>query len=230
MADDLVLVVEDDEAIGRTVTQTLQRNGYTVEWVQSGAEALNAATRWDPGLVILDLGLPDLDGVEVCRRLRDAGHQAPILMLTARRDEIDVVVGLDAGAVDYVTKPFSLAELLARVRAHLRRPAGPELDRLTVGGLKIDRDARRAWVSGREVDLRTKEFDLLALLAAEAGHALARERIMREVWDDHWFGSTRTLDMHISSLRRKLAAADPAAVGSTRITTLRGVGYRLELP
>jgi DNA-binding response OmpR family regulator len=230
MADDLVLVVEDDEAIGRTVTQTLERNGYTVEWVLSGSAALHVATRSVPSLVILDLGLPDLDGVEVCRRLRNAGTLAPIVMLTARRDEIDVVVGLDAGADDYVTKPFSLAELLARVRAHLRRPAGPELDRVTVGGLDIDLDARRVWVNGHEIELRTKEFDLLAFLAAEAGHALSRGRIMRDVWDDHWFGSTRTVDMHISSLRRKLTPADPTAATSTQITTLRGVGYRLELP
>jgi DNA-binding response OmpR family regulator len=230
MTDDRVLVVEDDDAIGRTVTQTLERHGYIVEWVQSGADAIRAATRSEPSLVILDLGLPDLDGVEVCRRLRDAGNQAPIVMLTARRDEIDVVVGLDAGADDYVTKPFSLAELLARVRAHLRRPAEPGSDHVTVGDLEIDRDARRVWVGDREVQLRTKEFDLLALLAGEAGHALSRERIMHDVWDDHWFGSTRTLDMHISSLRRKLTNADRGATKSTRITTLRGVGYRLEIP
>lgn len=233
MADDLVLVVEDDETIGRTVTQTLERHGYAVEWVHSGSDALQVATRAQPSLVILDLGLPDLDGVEVCRRLRDAGHDAPIVMLTARRDEIDVVVGLDSGADDYVTKPFSLAELLARVRAHLRQPAALVPDQLAVGALAIDRDARRAWVKGHEVELRAKEFDLLALLAAEAGHALSRDQIMRDVWDDHWFGSTRTLDMHISSLRRKLTGAGPAgdAAGDVpTITTLRGVGYRLELP
>jgi DNA-binding response OmpR family regulator len=229
MGDDQILVVEDDEAIGRTVTQTLERHGYVVEWVHTGADALAAATRAAPSLVILDLGLPDLDGIEVCRRLRHAGTEVPIMILTARPDEIDVVVGLDAGADDYVTKPFSLAELLARVRAHLRRPAGAESDRLVVGDLEIDRDARRAFVAGREVQLRAKEFDLLTLLATEAGRALDRARIMQDVWDDHWYGSTRTLDMHISSLRRKLADGD-AAAGPVRITTIRGVGYRLEIP
>ena len=159
----------------------------------------------------------------------------PIVILTARHAEIDVVLGLDAGADDYVTKPFGLAELLARVRAHLRRPraarAGP--DRCTVGDVEIDRDARRAWIAGCELDLRAKEFDLLAFLVEHAGTALTRERIMSTVWDEHWFGSTKTLDMHVSALRRKLdTAAGDDATGNQhpRITTLRGVGYRFELP
>lgn len=228
MGDDRILVVEDDEAIGRTVTQTLQRHGYAVEWVHAGADALLAATRVPLSLVVLDLALPDLDGVEVCRRLREAGCSAPIVILTARRDEIDVVVGLDAGATDYVTKPFSLAELLARVRAHLRSRTEPE--RLVVGDLEIDRAARRVWIAGQEVELRTKEFDLLALLAAEAGRVLTREQIMRDVWGDVWLGSTRTLDMHVSSLRRELSEHQDTAAASVRITTLRGVGYRLETP
>jgi DNA-binding response OmpR family regulator len=139
-----------------------------------------------------------------------------------------VVLGLDAGADDYVTKPFRLTELLARVRAHLRRPHGESSDdRLVVGNLTLDPDARRAWLGDLELDLRAKEFDLLALLMAEAGRAVTRERIMSEVWDEHWFGPTKTLDMHISTLRRKLAGQNDTVA---TITTLRGIGYRLELP
>jgi DNA-binding response OmpR family regulator len=221
-----VLVVEDDATLGGGLWQTLNAQGYQVSWARTGAEALELAR--DPhDLVLLDLSLPDLDGVEVCRRLRAGQPRLTIVMLTARRDEIDVIVGLDAGADDYLTKPFRLGELLARVRAHARRldPDGPP-ERLAVGDLALDRAARRAWLAGRELDLRPKEFDLLALLMAEAGRAVPREEIMAEVWDEHWFGSTKTLDMHIAALRRKLG--EPEQTG--RITTLRGVGYRLERP
>ena len=146
--------------------------------------------------------------------------------LTARSEEIDVVVGLDAGADDYLIKPFRLAELLARLRAHLRRlDLGTQ--RLVVGDLELDPAARRAWRGGSELTLRPKEFDLLALLMAEAGRALPRERIMAEVWDEHWFGSTKTLDMHVAALRRKLGEQQGDGRPS-QITTLRGVGYRLE--
>jgi DNA-binding response OmpR family regulator len=221
-----ILVVEDDEAIGRGLSQALGSQGYAVRWAPTGSEALRAATEESPDLVLLDLGLPDLDGIEVCRRLRAASAATTIVMLTAREAEIDVVVGLDAGADDYVTKPFRLAELLARVRAHLRRaePAGAA-GRLSVGTLELDIGAHRAWASGRELDLRPKEFDLLTLLMAEAGRVVGRERIMSEVWDEHWFGSTKTLDMHISALRRKLADAGDVPA---RLSTVRGVGYRLE--
>jgi DNA-binding response OmpR family regulator len=220
-----VLVVEDDVTLGGGLRQALASQGYRALWVQTGAEALELAT--DPhDLVLLDLKLPDMDGVQVCRRLRAAQPWLVIVMLTARREEIDVIVGLDAGADDYLTKPFRLAELLARIRAHTRRleSAGP-VGRLVVGDLELDRAARRVWLAGRELDLRPKEFDLLALLMAEAGRVVARERIMAEVWDEHWFGSTKTLDMHIVALRRKLGEQ---AAEAGRITTLRGVGYRLE--
>jgi DNA-binding response OmpR family regulator len=225
MASARILLVEDDTTIGDGLRQALQAQRYAVAWVTSGADALELADRDPHDLVLLDLRLPDLDGVEVCRRLRATHPALTIVMLTARRDEIDVIVGLDAGADDYLTKPFRLAELLARVRAHVRRLDPPEPpEQLAVGGIELDRPARRAWLEGAELDLRPKEFDLLALLLAEAGRAVRRERIMAEVWDEHWFGSTKTLDMHIAALRRKLGAQ------AGRITTLRGVGYRLELP
>ena len=222
-----VLVVEDDVTLGGGLRQALASQGYRASWVQTGVKALELA-REPHDLVLLDLKLPDMDGVQVCRRLRAAQPWLVLVMLTARREEIDVIVGLDAGADDYLTKPFRLAELLARIRAHTRRleSAGPA-GQLVVGDLELDRAARRVWLAGRELDLRPKEFDLLALLMAEAGRAVARERIMAEVWDEHWFGSTKTLDMHIVALRRKLG--EPAARAG-RITTLRGVGYRLEQP
>jgi DNA-binding response OmpR family regulator len=223
-----ILVVEDDATLGGGLRHALLANGYEASWAQTGAEALELAAAEPADLVLLDLKLPDQDGVEVCRRLRARYPALTIVMLTARREEIDVVVGLDAGADDYLTKPFRLAELLARLRAHTRRlepPLAP--DRLTVGDLELDRAARRAWLAGSELELRPKEFDLLALLMDEAGRAVSRERIMAEVWDEHWFGSTKTLDMHIAALRRKLGEQGDR---NGRITTLRGVGYRLERP
>src|SRR4051812_34328226 len=182
-------------------------------------------------MVLLDLGLPDLDGVEVCRQLRATSPGTVLVVLTARSDEMDVVVGLEAGADDYLTKPFRFGELLARVRAHLRRSAvvAPAHAVLTVGALTVDVAARRVSVGGEEVPLRTKEFDLLARLAADAGTAISRETLMADVWDAHWYGSTKTLDVHVAALRRKLAA--PAGPdGPPPITTLRGHGYRMERP
>jgi DNA-binding response OmpR family regulator len=222
-----ILVVEDDATIGSGLVAAIEANGYEVGWATSGADALARCEADVPDLILLDLGLPDLDGTEVCRRLRRAAPDATIVMLTARRDEIDVILALEAGADDYLTKPFRLAELLARLRAHLRRtrPGFPASDHLQVGELSIDLAARRVALRGDEVELRPKEFDLLALLAAEAGRVVTRERIMSDVWDEHWFGSTKTLDTHVSALRAKL---DDRPDGASRITTLRGVGYRLE--
>jgi DNA-binding response OmpR family regulator len=226
-----VLVVEDDETIGDVLHSSLRAHGYDVVWARTGRGALREAAVGDLDLVLLDLGLPDLDGVEVCRQLRTEQPTTVLVMLTARRDEMDVVVGLEAGADDYLTKPVRLGELLARVRAHLRR-AEPETRNqpvLRVGDLVVDTAARRALVREAEVPLRTKEFDLLARLAAAPDVALSRATLMSDVWDEHWFGPTKTLDVHVAALRRKLsAAADHGTV--PRIATLRGHGYRLETP
>lgn len=231
MNQETILVVEDDDAIGRALVGALTAQGFVAEWATTGNAGVQLARTASPALVLLDLGLPDLDGVEVCRRIRAHDATLPVVILTARRSEVDVVVGLDAGADDYITKPFGLAELLARVRAHLRRSRQrPEETRFTIGDLDIDAEARRVTVEGREVELRAREFDLLAFLASEAGNALTRERIMSEVWDEHWFGSTKTLDMHISAVRRKLGETGADGEAPSRITTLRGVGYRLEVP
>jgi DNA-binding response OmpR family regulator len=200
-------------------------HGYQVEWVRDGASALLALGHCD--LVLLDLGLPDMDGVEVCRRIRQQDSLLPVIMITARQSEVDVVVGLDAGAVDYIRKPFSLSELLARVRVHLRKVNVEIHPSVEVGDVVADPAARRAWVGGTEIELRTKEFDVLVLLMTHAGRVVTRDRMMVEVWDEHWFGSTKTLDVTMASLRRKLGEG----VGeSSRITPLRGVGYRFERP
>ena len=226
-----LLVVEDDAAIGSVLESTLRLHGYQVCWRRDGRTALQAAAAGDFDLVLLDLGLPDLDGVEVCRRLRAALPASVLVILTARQEEMDVVVGLDAGADDYLTKPIRLGELLARVRAHLRRgaPAGARPP-VTIGGLTVDIAGRRATLGGREVVLRAKEFDLLARLAEQPGVAVSRETLMSEVWDAHWYGSTKTLDVHIAAVRRKLASAAGPGAEVPRIATLRGHGYRLEDP
>ncbi|MEA3215650.1 MAG: hypothetical protein QOJ19_1806 [Acidimicrobiia bacterium] len=209
----------------------LQRQGYEVRSVTSGRVAIEAAHGETYDLVLLDLGLPDLDGVEVCRRLKAQDPNVSVMMLTARTEEVDAVVGLDAGADDYVAKPFRLAELLARVRARLRSRTNEPGDggaapaAQDVNGVRIDRDARRAWVEDRELSLSPKEFDLLALLVKEVGRVVPRARIMSEVWDEHWFGSTKTLDTHVAWLRRKLGD-DPDH--PRWISTVRGVGLRFE--
>ena len=218
-----IVVVEDDEAIASGLARVLDGQGYRVRRTDRGRQALAMAGD-DVGLVVLDLGLPDVDGLEVCRRLRAARPDLAILILTARDHELDIVSGLDAGADDYLVKPFRLSELLARVRAHLRRAlAAPDgaAEPLRAGPLTVDPAARRAWRGGHELELRPKEFDLLALLVAEAGRVVTRERIMRDVWDTEWMGATKTLDTHVGTLRTKLG--EPEA-----ITTLRGVGYRLD--
>jgi DNA-binding response OmpR family regulator len=224
-----LLVVEDDETIGAALTSGLRAHGHSVSWQQTARGALSALSGRAFDLVLLDLGLPDLDGVELCRRIRGSQPGTVIVVLTARSDEMDVVVGLEAGADDYLTKPFRFGELLARVRAHLRRSAAlPQAQAvLTVGELVVDGAARRVTVSGVEVTLRTKEFDLLARLALDAGTAVSREALMADVWDAHWYGSTKTLDVHVAALRRKLA---DCGAGRPSITTLRGHGYRLERP
>jgi DNA-binding response OmpR family regulator len=218
-----ILIVEDDEPIASGLARVLDAQGYGVVRVARGRPALEAAA--DVDLVVLDLGLPDMDGIDVCRRLRMARPELAILILTARDQELDLVAGLDAGADDYLVKPFRLSELLARVRAHLRRVAAAEpvepTAPLRAGDVTVDLGARRAWRGDVELALRPKELDLLALLVGQAGRAVTRERIMREVWDTDWMGSTKTIDTHVLTLRSKLGEPDP-------ITTLRGVGYRLE--
>ena len=219
-----ILVVEDDRNIGNGLRRALEGEGYDVQWVTDGASALETAAAARPDLVVLDLYLPDIDGVEVCHQLRQSFPALPILILSARTDEIDIVVGLDAGADDYMVKPFRLAEFLARLRAHLRRRPGTLNDEVVAGDVQIDVGARRVFVAGHEIALRPKEFDLLTLLASEAGRAVTRERIMADVWEVTVSASTKTLDMHVSSLRRKLMEGG----STTRITTIRGAGYRLD--
>jgi DNA-binding response OmpR family regulator len=223
MEERTILIVEDDEAIATGLVRVLEGQRYSVRRLGQGSGAVRAA---DPrvGLVILDLGLPDIDGMEVCRRLRAARPDLAILILTARDHELDIVAGLDAGADDYLVKPFRLSELLARIRSHLRRASALVAHSeapLEVGELRIDRSARRVWLGESELTMRPKEFDLLALFAANAGVALTRARIMEAVWDTSWLGSTKTLDTHVLALRNKL--------GADAIATLRGIGYRFEL-
>lgn len=227
-----VLLVEDDETIAAALESGLTAHGYQVSASRTGRGALREAALRKFDLVLLDLGLPDLDGLEVCRQLRSSQPGCVLVMLTARTEEIDVVVGLEAGADDYLTKPFGMVELLARVRAHLRRSeSNSPTPVLSLAALTVDRGARRCTLGGHEVALRAKEFDLLARLAADPGVAISRETLMSDVWDANWFGSTKTLDVHVAMLRRKLAAAarefGPAA---PQIATLRGHGYRLEVP
>ncbi|MGA9309712.1 MAG: response regulator transcription factor [Pseudonocardiaceae bacterium] len=212
-----VLLVEDDTGIAVPLSRALQREGHDVLVVGDGHTALARAHDEEVDLLVLDLGLPGMDGLDVCRRLRRVRPDVPVLMLTARTDEVDFVVGLDAGADDYVAKPFRLAELLARVRALLRRSVP---DALEVGGVRMDLAGRRVLIDGTEVGLANKEFELLRVLLSRAGQVVSRDEILREVWKGLELKNTKTLDMHMSWLRRKS--------GSSRIATVRGVGFRFD--
>ncbi len=215
-----VLIVEDEDAIAEPLAEGLAREGFTVERAATGRAALEAS---GADIVLLDLGLPDLDGFSVCRELRSRSD-VPIIMVTAKGEEVDRVVGLELGADDYIVKPFGFRELLARIRAVVRRSTESRPTRSTrVGTLEIDVRGRRARVDGRELDLTPKEFDLLALLAREPGAVVSRAEILREVWQTTWFGSAKTIDVHVAGLRKKLG--DPAW-----IETVRGVGLRLHVP
>ena len=226
MTGDLVLIVEDDERIGVSLSRALEANGYNCAWATTGAQALEILSNHSPQLALLDIGLPDLDGLEVCRRAHDIQPNLDIIMLTARDDELDIVAGLDAGAVDYITKPFKLAELLARIRAQLRRTDSPAGGHIETGELTVDTRTRRVFLANIEVQLRAKEFDLLARLALDSGNTLTRHTLMADVWDEHWFGSTKTLDFHVAALRQKLDTGYP----TSWISTIRGVGFRFDSP
>ena len=231
-----VLLVEDDDKIAAPLVRTLEREGYTVTRVAHGQGALDHVERERVDVLLLDLGLPDMDGLEVCRAVRERGFLGGVMILTARDGELDRVVGLDVGADDYLAKPFGLAELLARVRALLRRSGAhaasatgstgaPEQPQSAVGAsFRVDRQARRVWVGEVELSATSKEFDVLALLDQQRGAVVSRERLISDVWDENWFGSTKTLDATVGRLRQKLDEAS----ASVRITTVRGVGFRLE--
>jgi DNA-binding response OmpR family regulator len=236
MATRTILVVEDENSIALPLATALEREGYATRVTGSAPEAIALAAELQPDLILLDVMLSDGSGLDVCREVR-RHSPVPIIMLTARGDETDRVVGLELGADDYVVKPFSARELVARIRAVLRRvpdavPAAgaPQTSgepALQVGGVTVDGAMRRATLDGAEIALTRREFDLLALLVRNAGTVLTRERLMDEVWDTNWFGSTKTLDVHVSSLRRKLG---DDAVDSRYLHTVRGVGFRFSAP
>jgi len=216
-----VLLVEDDDAIAEPLTTRLVREGYSVTRVDTGRDALSAPAC---DVVLLDLGLPDMDGQRVCRELRERTN-VPIIVVSARSEEVDRVVLLELGADDYIVKPFGVRELLARIRAVVRRSTD-KVDTqvpVEVGPLRIDKRTRRVTLEGEELALTPKEFDVLAYLAEDPGAVFSRERILRDVWETEWWGPTKTLDVHVASLRRKLGHPD-------WIETVRGVGFRLQAP
>ncbi|SNS33283.1 DNA-binding response regulator, OmpR family, contains REC and winged-helix (wHTH) domain [Geodermatophilus pulveris] len=229
MSEHSVLVVEDTEEIRELVCTVLRRAGMHVRAVASGAQALTEVRRAVPDVVVLDLGLPDADGTEVCRQIR-AESECYVLMLTARAEEVDLLIGLAVGADGYMAKPFSPRELVARVQAMLRRPRvpapvpAPAESVVRLAELEVDEDSREVRVDGAVVDLTRTEFDLLAALASRPGRVLQRETLLREVWRTDWEGSVRLVEAHMSNLRRKLQAA---GLSSPEIRTVRGVGYRL---
>jgi DNA-binding response OmpR family regulator len=225
-----VMVVDDDVTVREVVVTYLRAAGYDVGEAADGESALHMLREDPADLLVLDLMLPGIDGLEVCRRLRAKGDGVPVIMLTALGSETDRVVGLERGADDYVTKPFSAAELIARIRAVLRRtgeqPAG-ENRVLESGDVRVDLDTHQATLAGEPLDLTVKEFELLRVLLSRAGKLVRREELVREVWDENWFGSSKTLDVHVSALRRKLGD-DPA--DPRHIHTIRGVGFRFAGP
>ena len=234
-----ILIVEDEPSLQETLVYNLEKQGYTVEAAGDGRSALEAARRLQPVLIVLDIMLPELDGIEVCKTLRRENFQSPIIMLTARDDEIDRVVGLEVGADDYLTKPFSMRELMARVKAQLRRtqiireelekiktdvPASKQ-EVLTLNNLTINITRREAMLNDIPLALKPQEYDLLLFFAEHKGHMLSREFVLERVWGWDYVGDSRTVDVHVRWLRQKIEA-DPA--NPTRIVTVRGGGYRFE--
>lgn len=236
---EIILIVEDEPSLQETLAYNLEKQGYTVEAVGDGRIALEAARRLHPDLILLDIMLPGLDGVEVCKTLRRESFQVPIIMLTARDDEIDRVVGLEVGADDYLTKPFSMRELIARVKAQLRRtqiireelekiktdvPAAKQ-EILTLENMTINITRREVMLNNAPLPLKPQEYDLLLFFAEHKGHMLSREFVLERVWGWDYVGDSRTVDVHVRWLRQKIET-DPA--NPTRIVTVRGGGYRFE--
>ncbi len=224
MPSELILLVDDEPSIIQLARMYLERDGFRIHEAGDGESALEITERQKPALIVLDVMLPGLDGFEVCRQLRGAGNQTPIIMLTARDEDIDKILGLELGADDYLTKPFNPRELVARVKAILRRSDNRQAvdgKPLRRGDLTIDPVSREARLAERTLDLRTQEFDLLLTLAQQPGRVFSREQLLQLAWGFDFYGQTRTVDVHIAHLRKKLEG------GSVRIETITGVGYKL---
>ena len=224
MSSELILLVDDEPSIIQLARMYFEREGFRVQEVGDGEAALEAATKQRPALIVLDVMLPKLDGFEVCRKLRANGDQTPIIMLTARDEDIDKIIGLELGADDYLTKPFNPRELITRVKAILRRSdTAKQVDGKPIhrGDLMIDPASREVRVASRTLDLRTQEFDLLRTLAEQPGRVFTREQLLQLAWGFDFYGQTRTVDVHIAHLRKKLEG------GSVKIETVTGVGYKL---
>jgi len=223
MASELILLVDDEPSITQLARMYLERDGFRISEALDGESALEAAKQ-KPALIVLDVMLPKVDGFDVCRRLRSAGDQVPIIMLTARDEDIDKILGLELGADDYLTKPFNPRELVARVKAILRRSESRKQtddQPLHRGDLTIDPAAREVRLASRTLDLRAQEFDLLLTLAEQPGRVFTREQLLQQAWGFDYYGQTRTVDVHIAHLRKKLDG------GSVKIETVTGVGYKL---
>lgn len=224
MAGELVLIVDDEPSIVELAQMYLEQDGFNVESAGDGKAALEAVEKFQPALIVLDIMLPEIDGLEVCRKLRAADNPVLILMLTARDEDIDKIVGLELGADDYMTKPFNSRELVARVKALLRRthrPADSSKEVIQLGDMSIDPARREVRVKGKVIDMRTQEFDLLMTMAEHQGLVLMRDQLLDLAWGYEYFGQTRTVDVHVAHLRKKLAESD------VKIETVTGVGYKL---
>lgn len=220
-----ILLVEDDPSVAASVVDGLENAGFVLTHVETGSKAISSITSVKPDLVLLDLGLPDMDGQDVCREIRKSSA-IPIIILSARSEELDRVLALELGADDYVGKPFGMRELIARVRAVHRRVTPGENQSVAIqkiGPISIDRRSQKVFVNNEPIQLTSKEFDLLAYLASDAGAVYRRNDIMNEVWDTNWYGTTKTVDAHIAALRKKLGNQD-------WIESVRGVGFRLNVP